>query len=299
MTILLFGANGQVGHELRSALSVGAEVVALGRTDANFSKPKSLSAIVRRYSPTVVVNAVAYTAVDKAERDECNAVTVNATAPGVLAEAAEDAGAIFVHYSTDYVFDGTSGRPYRETDEPNPVSVYGRSKRAGELVSRSCQKCLIFRTSWVFGAHGHNFAKTMLRLGSERQSLRVVDDQIGAPTSARLIADVTANVLAQMIGKPAADHQWGLYHLTAGGATSWHGLACHVIAKARAMGVPLRMAPENIEPIGTAEYPTPARRPANSRLATSKLQQTFSVALPDWAVGVDAVLRQLIPEMSQ
>jgi dTDP-4-dehydrorhamnose reductase len=299
MTILLLGANGQVGHELRLTLAALGEVVALARPDIDFAIPESLRAIVRRHRPAMIVNAAAYTAVDKAEADAERAFAVNATAPGVLAEEAEALGAALVQYSTDYVFDGSKTAPYVETDVTAPLSIYGHSKRDGELAVRQCKKHLIFRTSWVFGAYGHNFIKTMLRLAIERRNLRVVADQFGAPTSAALLAKITAKVLAQIGRQPAADPRWGLYHLVAGGETNWHGLACYAIARASAMGLPLQASPETIEPITTAHYPTPARRPASSRLATTKLRGTFAVTLPDWQVGVNEVLDQLIPEMRQ
>jgi dTDP-4-dehydrorhamnose reductase len=299
MNILLLGANGQVGHELRSMLTILGEVVAPARPDVDFSDTESLRPVVRRYRPSVVVNAAAYTAVDKAEADAERAVAVNTTAPGVLAEEAEALGAVLVHYSTDYVFDGRKGEPYVETDETAPLSIYGRTKRDGERAVQSCRKHLIFRTSWVVGAHGNNFVKTMLRLAKERRNLRVVSDQVGAPTSAALLADVTVKALTQLVGQPADDPRWGLYHLVAGGETSWHGLACHVISKAGAMGLPLQASAETVAPIATADYPTPAKRPAYSRLATSKLRNNFSVALPEWTVGVNAVINQLLPEMRQ
>jgi len=299
MTILLFGKNGQVGHELLSTLAKLGEVVAPDRPAIDFAVPESLRAVVRRYHPSLIVNAAAYAAVDKAESDADRAFAVNATAPGVLAEEAEAIDAALVHYSTDYVFDGRKTAPYVETDVTAPLSVYGRSKRDGELAVRLCKKHLIFRTSWVFGAHGHNFVKTMLRLAKERRNLRVVADQFGAPTSAALLAQLTAKVLSLMSGQSTADPRWGLYHLVAGGETSWHGLACDAIARASAMGLPLQASPETIESITSADYPTPARRPANSRLATTKLRGTFAVTLPDWTVGLNAVLDQLIPEMLQ
>jgi dTDP-4-dehydrorhamnose reductase len=299
MTILLFGSNGQVGYELRSTLAKLGEVVAPVRPEIDFSVPDSLRAVVRRYQPSLIVNAAAYTAVDKAEADADRAFAVNATAPGVLAEEAEALDASLVHYSTDYVFDGRKEAPYVETDVTAPLSVYGRSKRDGELALRASQKYLIFRTSWVFGIHGHNFIRTMLRLAKDRPNVRVVADQFGAPTSAALLADFTSKVLTELKGQPASDPRWGLYHLTAGGETSWHGLACYAIAEARTMGLPLQASPETIEPIITADYPTPAIRPANSRLATTKLQNTFAVTPPAWQVGVDAVLDRIIPEMRQ
>jgi dTDP-4-dehydrorhamnose reductase len=299
VNILLLGANGQVGHELRSTLTALGEVVAPARPDVDFSDTESLRAVVRRYRPSVVVNAAAYTAVDKAEADAGRAVAVNTTAPGVLAEEAEALGAVLVHYSTDYVFDGRKGEPYVETDETAPLSIYGHTKRDGERAVQSCRMHLIFRTSWVVGAHGNNFVKTMLRLAKEQRNLRVVSDQVGAPTSAALLADVTVKALTQLVGQSAEDPRWGLYHLVASGETSWHDLACHVISKAGAMGLPLQASAETVAPIATADYPTPAKRPAYSRLATSKLRNNFSVALPEWTVGVNAVINKLLPEMRQ
>jgi dTDP-4-dehydrorhamnose reductase len=298
MNILLFGANGQVGHELRSRLARLGPVVALTRLDVDFSRPDSLRAIVRRHRPILIVNAVAYTAVDKAEADAERAFAVNSTSPGVLAEEADALGATLVHYSTDYVFDGTKTSPYLETDAMVPLSVYGRTKRDGELAVGQCKKHLIFRTSWVIGSHGGNFVKTMLRLATERSSLRVVADQFGAPTSAALLAETTTQVLEQ-IEHSAAERRWGVYHLVADGETSWHGLACHSVARATSLGLSVRASPESIQPITTADYPTPAKRPANSRMATTKLHNSFAVNLPDWTDGVNAVLDELIPEMRQ
>lgn len=297
MTILLLGANGQVGHELCSTLAALGEVVALARPEVDLSISESLREVVQQYRPSIIVNAAAYTAVDKAESDPDRAFAVNAVSPGVLAEEAEALGAIMVHYSTDYVFDGSKPTPYVETDPTAPLSVYGRSKRDGELAVQSRKKHLIFRTSWVFGAHGNNFIKTMLRLAKDRPNLRVVADQFGAPTSAALIADITTEVLRKMARQYASDPRWGLYHLVAGGETTWHGLASYAIGLAGAMGLPLQAAPSDIVPITTADYPTPATRPANSRLDATKLQNAFAITPPAWQVGVDAVLDQIIPEM--
>jgi dTDP-4-dehydrorhamnose reductase len=253
-TVLLFGANGQLAFELRDTLASLGDVIALGRDQADFSQPESLRSIVRRHRPKIIVNAAAYTAVDKAESDVDAAHAVNALAPGVLAEEAQALGAVMVHYSTDYVFDGRKAAPYTEADTPNPQSVYGSSKLAGELaVANGCQRHLIFRTSWVVGQHGGNFLKTMLRLAVERDNLRVVADQVGAPTSAALIANITAEVLDAMRGAAPNDARWGLYHLAAGGETSWHGYARHVIAQAWAGGCALKTRPENIAPITTSE----------------------------------------------
>jgi len=293
--VLLFGAQGQVGHELRQVFGGAKAIIYLDVPDVDFSQPDMLRAIVRHHRPNVIVNAAAYTAVDKAESEIELARFVNAVAPGVLAQEAEALGACMVHYSTDYVFDGRKSSPYVESDTPNPLSVYGRTKREGEQAVRVCKRHLIFRTSWVVGIHGHNFIKTILRLARDKNALRVVDDQFGAPTSAALLSKVTTEVLSQMATQPPTDARWGLYHLTAKGKTSWHGLACHVITRAIAMGLPLTVKPEAITPVTTADYPLPAARPANSCLDTSKIRSTFALKLPSWESGVDDVLGHLIP----
>ena len=295
--ILLLGANGQVGRELQRTLPGLGSVVALDVPRVDFSQPESLREIVRARRPDVIVNAAAYTAVDKAENELERAFAINAAAPRVLAEEAEALGICLVHYSTDYVFDGRKHSPYVETDATGPLSVYGRSKFAGEQALLACSKHLTFRTSWVISAHGQNFVKTILRLAGERDILRVVSDQFGAPTSAALLARLTVEIMLQMLERPADDARWGLYHLVAAGETSWHGLACHVVARAKAMGLSLKTKKESIMPITTPEYPTPAARPANSRLNTFKLCSTFSLTLPDWMGGVDEVLDHLIPAM--
>lgn len=296
-SILLLGANGQVGYELKRTLETIGSVVALGVPEIDFSRPESLRAVLRRYQPRIIVNAAAYTAVDKAEGQSELAFAVNAAAPAILAEEAEALGACLVHYSTDYVFDGRKSTAYVETDATGPLSVYGSSKLEGEQAVRACAKHLIFRTSWVVGVHGQNFIKTILRRAGDDDLLRIVADQFGAPTSAALLAEVTAQALMQMTQQPSNDVRWGLYHLVAAGETSWHGLARHVIVRAGEMGLQLKVKPENIVPITTAEYPTPARRPANSRLDTAKFRSTFAMPLPDWKVGVDQVLDDLIPQM--
>jgi len=296
-TILLLGANGQVGYESQRTLASLGRVVALDFPDIDFCNPESLRDIVRSHCPAIIVNTAAYTAVDKAESDAERAHAINADAPGVLAEEAEALGAILVHYSTDYVFDGEKDLPYVETDMPNPISVYGRTKLDGERAVARCKKHLIFRTSWVVGAHGANFIKTMLRLAGEREALRVVADQFGAPTSASLLAEVTAEALRQVAGQIADDTRWGLYHLVAAGETSWYGLARHVVARARAAGLALNAVQETIVPITTAEYPAPAARPANSLLNTTKIRNAFKLKLPDWSVGVNEALDQLIRNM--
>jgi len=313
LRIVLLGANGQLGHVLAQTLRVLGEVQAFGRQQADLAHADALRTVLDQHPPHLIVNAAAYTAVDKAEQEPDVAHAINAQAPAVLAQWAAAHGAVLVHYSTDYVFDGRSAQPYTEADLPAPQSVYGQSKWAGErAVQTAGCRHLIFRTSWVVGAHGGNFLKTMLRLGTERDSLRVVADQHGAPTSADLIAATTLDVLRQMQipafgddspspGNPsrsalwaaADDPRWGLYHLAAAGETTWHAYACHVIDRAAALGWPMRASARNIQAIATEDYPLPAPRPANSRLNTQRLQQRFGVVLPDWRLGVDAVLDSL------
>ena len=293
MTILLLGANGQLGQELRRALAPLGTIVATTRSGAlpdgsacevaDFDQPASLAALLDRVRPTVVVNAAAYTAVDRAEDDREAAFRANAEAPGVLAHWCAQAGVPLVHYSTDYVFDGQGTRPYREDDATAPLGVYGASKLAGEQAIRAAGgRHLIFRTAWVYASHSANFLRTMLRVGAERDVLRVVADQIGTPTPAALIADVTAQAL-QHDGALS-----GTWHLTAKGETSWHGFAEAIFADAVATGV-LPRAP-NVEAITTAEYPTPAKRPAYSHLDVAKLEQDFGVVLPRWQDGLKRVI---------
>ena len=297
MKILLFGKNGQVGWELQRSLAPLGELVALGSSGhaglcGDLSDLAGLAETVFKVKPDVIVNAAAYTAVDKAESEPEQARLINALAPGVLADEAQKLGAWFVHYSTDYVFDGSSDRPWQETDATGPLNVYGRTKLEGEQAVTRCAKHLIFRTSWVYAARGANFAKTMLRLAQEREQLKVIDDQIGAPTGAELIADVTALALRAVLQKP---EQAGIYHLAAGGEASWFDYARFVIEQARQRGLPIKVAPEAIEPIPTRAYPLPAKRPHNSRLDTRRLKQSFDLALPDWRVGVTRVLGEVLP----
>ena len=297
LTILLLGANGQVGHELTRTLPVLGRVAAFDFPDIDFSKPETLRTLVRELKPDVIVNAAAYTAVDKAEGEPELARTINADAPAVLAEEAKKLDAVLVHYSTDYVFDGTKEGAYVETDRTNPLSVYGKTKLAGEIAVARCPRHLIFRTSWVISAHGNNFIKTMLRLAKERDALRVVADQWGAPTSAALLAEVTATTVSVMAGASDDDARWGLYHLVADGETTWNGLSRHVLVKAAELGNALKATPESVAEIPTAEYPTPAVRPMNSRLSTVKLTSAFGISLADWTGGVDAAVRQLVGEV--
>jgi dTDP-4-dehydrorhamnose reductase len=298
-SILLFGANGQVGHALQSSLARLGEVTACTREQINFSQSPeviaaTLKALTQRYQPTIVVNATAYTAVDRAQTEAELAQRINAMAPGLLAQAAQDAGACMVHFSTDYVFKGDKPEPYVETDLTDPQSVYGQSKLDGErAVANACARHLIFRTSWVVSAHGGNFLKTMLKLAQERDVLTVVSDQVGAPTSANLLATVTTQLLQVLGEQPPTDPRWGLYHLVASGHTNWHAYACYVIAQARAAGWPIKIQEQAIHPIATKDYPVAAPRPLNSRLDTHKLCRVFDLTLPEWRVGVDEVLQAL------
>ena len=293
--ILLLGADGQVGWELRRALLPLGEVGALNRAQADLSDLAALRALLERERPDIVVNAAAYTAVDKAETDVDRAMRVNAEAPALLAQHVAAHDGWLVHYSTDYVFDGTKPSPYVETDATHPRSVYGRSKLAGEqAIAQSGCRHLVLRTSWVYAARGGNFARTMLRLAGERDTLRVVADQAGAPTSAELIADVTALALHRLQTDAVfAARASGLYHLAARGATTWHGYARFVVEHGLALGLSLRCTPDRVQPIATADYPLPAPRPANSRLDCARLESTFGVHLPPWETQVERLLAEL------
>ena len=296
MKLLLFGANGQVGNELRSSLAALGEVVVTTRSGqcedgtrcevADFDMPDALPALIARIAPDIVVNAAAYTAVDRAESDRNAAFRANAEAPQRIAEACAAQDALLVHYSTDYVFDGTGTRPYREDDATSPLGVYGESKLAGEdAIRASGARHMIFRTAWVYTSHGKNFMRTMLRLAAERDELRVVADQVGTPTPAALIADVTASLLARPFQRS------GVWHLTAAGQTTWHGFAEAIVAAAHARGSIAR-APR-VVPIATSDYPTPAKRPAYSCLDISRIQSDFDTQLPNWHEGLSGVLRSV------
>ena len=279
MRILLTGAAGQLGRELKRSLACLGEVIARDRQQLDLAQADALRDAVRAVAPTVIVNAAAYTAVDQAETEPAVADAINALAPAILAEEAKRLGAMLIHYSTDYVFDGRKAAPYTEDDTPAPLSAYGRSKRAGELaVAAADCRHLIFRTSWVYGLHGANFMKTMLRLGRERSELRVIGDQFGAPTWTRHLADVTALIAAR---KEVPN---GLYHLAAAGETSWHGYAEAIFAEAQRAGL-IDKAPV-VHRIASANYPLPAPRPANSRLDCAKFRRDFGLALPDWRTGL-------------
>ncbi len=294
MKILLLGPNGQLGWELQRALAPLGELLVCGREQGgNLAEPDALAATVRAAHPNIIVNAAAYTAVDKAESEPELARTINATAPGVLAREAAALGATLLHYSTDYVFDGTGTHARNEDAPTNPLSVYGRTKLEGEQAIRAsgCQH-LILRTSWVYAARGGNFAKTMLRLAAEREQLNVINDQIGAPTGADLLADASAHALRQLAHQPDLA---GTYHVAAGGETSWHGYARFVIELARAQGRAIKVQPDAVLPIPTTAYPTPAQRPLNSRLSTQLFQEAFELTLPHWQSGVIRLLAEIAP----
>lgn len=296
MKILLLGKNGQVGWELQRALATLGEVVALDRNGADglsgdLSEPESLRVTIRYYQPDVIVNAAAYTAVDHAEQQQELAELINAKAPRVLAEEAHRSGALLVHYSTDYVFDGSGEKPSAETDAPAPVNQYGAGKLAGEqAIQASGCRHLIFRTSWVYASRASNFLITMQRLIRSRGELSVVADQIGAPTSAELIADVTSVAIRRVLAEPALE---GLYHLATAGETSWHGYAVFIAQWLEQKAVSISVEPSAIKAISTTEYPTPAPRPLNSRLDTRKICDAFDVTLPPWQIGVGRALTEL------
>jgi dTDP-4-dehydrorhamnose reductase len=295
MRLLVLGRDGQVGTALQKLLPAVGDVVALGREGADFEVPGRLAGIVKRERPDVIINAAAYTAVDKAESEPERAARINAGAPGELAEAAAKAGAWLIHYSTDYVFDGSGDRPWVETDATAPLSVYGRTKRDGEvLIGKSGAKHLIFRTSWVHAPGGNNFIAKILKLAAERDELKVIDDQVGAPTSALLIAEVTAKAI-ELIGEGRAPAS-GIYHLAAAGETTWNGYARFAIADAMTRGAALKVTPERVLKVPTTAFPTPAQRPLNSRLSTEKLRQALGIMLPDWQDDVRLTLDALIAE---
>lgn len=296
MKILLLGKNGQVGWELQRSLAPLGELIALDRHSQDFcgdlTQLQGLAETVRTLRPELIVNAAAYTAVDKAESEPERARLINAAAPGVLAQEAHKLGAWLVHYSTDYVFDGSGSQPWLEADASAPLNVYGQTKREGEqLLAANGNKHLIFRTSWVYAARGGNFAKTMLRLAQERERLTVIDDQFGAPTGAELIADVTAHAIRQVRQRT---QDAGLYHLAASGETTWHGYAQHVMAQAARAQPAIKITAREVAPVSTSAFPTPARRPHNSRLNTARLQATFGLSLPPWQQGVDRMLAEIL-----
>ncbi len=296
MNILLLGKNGQVGWELQRSLAVLGRVTALDFDSSehcgDFSQPDKVAATVRALRPQVIVNAAAHTGVDKAESEPDLARLLNATTPGVLAQEAASIGALLVHYSTDYVFDGSGSRPWAESDAPAPLSVYGRTKWEGEqLIQQSGAQHLILRTSWVYAARGGNFAKTMLRLAQERERLTVIDDQWGAPTGADLLADVTAHAIRHLQARP---QDAGLYHVAAAGETNWNLYAKHVLAQAQQALPAIKIKATEVAPVPTSDFPTPAVRPHNSRLDTRKLQTTFGLTLPPWQQGVARMVAEIL-----
>lgn len=295
MKIVLLGKDGQVGWELQRSLAPLGDVIALGRAEADLEHSEELTAKLRALNPQVIVNAAAYTAVDKAESDQRSARAINAEAPEKLAAVASELGAWLIHYSTDYVFDGAKSGPYGETDDTGPLSVYGSTKLGGEIaIAASGCRHLIFRTSWVFAPRGGNFVRTMLKLASERERLSVVNDQFGAPTSAELIADVTALCLYRVLQADSGSALSGVYHLVAAGRTTWFDFAKFVLKEAEDLGVKLKVASEAVTPIPTSDYPTPARRPLNSSLSTAKLRSTFAMTLPDWQVHARRMIREIL-----
>lgn len=293
--ILVTGKRGQVGFELQRSLALCGEVIALDRNEFDLSDAEQMQAVLAQIKPDIIANSAAYTLVDKAETETAAAAAVNATAPAVLAGYAARHGALLIHYSTDYVFDGQKPEPYTENDAVAPVSVYGKTKLAGEEAIRSaCPAHVILRTSWVYGAWGNNFLKTILRLAADRDALKVVADQIGAPTSASLIADVTAVIVRQYLqAEKRSRFAYGTYNLVAEGNASWYEYACHVVEQARQSGFSFELDPAAISPIATSDYPLPAPRPANSRLCTDKIRNTFNLTLPAWQDGVNHVIALL------
>ncbi len=295
MKILLTGKNGQVGFELQRSLAPLGAIHAVDVDECNLADEQAIRQLVQSVRPDVIVNPAAYTAVDKAESEPGLAQAINARAPGVLGEEAQKIGALVVHFSTDYVFDGTKQGAYCEDDSTNPQSVYGQTKCDGELaLQASCARHLVLRTSWVVGAHGGNFAKTMLRLAADRDCLNVVADQYGAPTSAALLADVAAHLIREHHHQSGAEFPYGTYHVVARGETNWCDYARYVIGEALKAGKVLKATPERISPIPTAQYPTPAKRPENSRLDTQRFHQTFGLELPHWQDGLNHILKQIL-----
>ena len=297
MRILLTGKNGQVGWELQRTLSTLGEVIALGQADMDLANPDTIRKICRDVKPNLIVNPAAYTAVDKAETEPTLALAINGTAPGILAQEAQRLGAALIHYSTDYVFDGSKNTPYTEQDIPNPQNIYGSSKLAGERAIQAVDvPHLILRTAWVYGARGKNFLLTMQRLAREKPLLKVVDDQVGAPTWSRLLAEATAHIVAQGLSRDQESvtsyirQHSGVYHMSCAGQTSWHGFASAILAGANASTHANVSA--QLQPIPSSEYPTPAARPAYSVLSNEQLARTFGITLPDWRVALEMVLAE-------
>ena len=294
MKILITGKNGQVGFELMRSLAPLGTVIGVDVKECDLSDPAAIEKLLEKVKPDLIVNPAAYTAVDKAESESVIAHAINAKAPEILAKFASRRNIPIIHYSTDYVFDGIKEGAYTEADKINPKSVYGKTKALGEAAVRNnAPKHIVLRTSWVFGSHGVNFLKTMLKLSQERDKLSIVSDQLGSPTSAALLADVTA-IIAKQLFEPGASQKYGTYHLVTEGETSWHGYAQMVVARANELGVNTKIASDAIQPIKTADYPLPAPRPANSRLDTTKIKDAFMLTLPTWQDEVTKVLQELI-----
>lgn len=294
MKILVTGKNGQVGHELQHSLASLGDVVAVDVEDCDLTDTAAIVSLVEKVKPRLIVNPAAYTAVDKAESEQELAFAINATAPKVLAAQANLLQIPMIHYSTDYIFDGTKNGVYVESDSANPQSIYGKTKWQGEKNVRAmCPQHVILRTSWVFGAHGGNFLKTILMLAQERDELKIIADQFGAPTSARLLADSTVEIAKQILSGNAA-HKAGTYHLVGAGETTWHGYAAKVVEFANYLGIKTKVKAGDIQPISTEAYPLPAPRPKNSKLSTDKIKANFGIDIPDWSVDVEQVLKQVI-----
>lgn len=294
MKILVTGKDGQVGHELMKTLAPLGKVVGVDLKECDLSQSAAIDALLERVKPDIIVNPAAYTEVDKAESEPTIAHAVNAQAPKILARYAARHNLPMIHFSTDYVFDGAKTSPYLEGDEANPKSVYGKTKWLGEeAVRKMAAKHIIIRTSWVFGSHGVNFLKTMLKLAQERDKLSVVADQFGAPTSARLLAEAVAQMITEL-SEPGSYRKYGTYHVAATGETSWHGYAQVVVEKANKLGIVTKVSAKEIKPLSTKEYPMPAPRPSNSRLDTTKVRTVFSVRLPKWQDEVENVLKELL-----
>jgi len=294
LKILLTGKNGQVGFELQRALSTMGRIHAVGSEDCNLGDVSAVRQLVRSVRPDLIINTAAYTAVDSAENDLTRALAVNFAAPRVLAEEAERIGGLLVHFSTDYVFDGTTNDSYSEDDLPNPQTVYGLTKLAGDLaVQSSCTRFVILRTSWVLGTHGTNFAKTILRLAAQKDELNIVSDQYGVPTTAAFLADLTADLIGRYQQEPLR-FPYGLYHAVPQGDTNWHAYACHIVDRARLSGFPICVPSVNIRAVNSDQFSTAARRPANSKLNNTKIQETFNLEFPRWQEGVNRVLDNLL-----